>query len=145
MAAAILLVAGFGGFHAEGLFFAVADGAEAIGRDAQGDEILFHGGGAAIAETEVVFGGAALVAVTFDGGFNVWIGAENFGSRAEGGSRIGANVGFIQIEIGVFDPLFENSVSGKIGVGRLNGGRAVAMVMRTLASAEPPGPVAVRV
>jgi hypothetical protein len=37
MAAAILLVAGFTGFGAERLFFAVADGAEAIGGDAQRD------------------------------------------------------------------------------------------------------------
>jgi len=37
VAAAILLVAGFGSFHAEGLFLAVTDGAEAIGRDAQGN------------------------------------------------------------------------------------------------------------
>jgi hypothetical protein len=37
MAAAILLVAGFTGFGAERLFFAIADGAEAIGGDAQRD------------------------------------------------------------------------------------------------------------
>ena len=37
MAATILLVARFSGFIAERLFFAVADGAEAIGRDTQRD------------------------------------------------------------------------------------------------------------
>ena len=49
MAATILLVAGFAGFVAERLFLAVADGAEAIGRNAQGDEILFYCGGATVA------------------------------------------------------------------------------------------------
>ena len=75
MAATILLIARLSGFIAERLFFAVADGAEAVRRNAQGDEILFYCGGATISETEVVFGGAALIAMAFDGGFNVWIGA----------------------------------------------------------------------
>jgi len=67
VAAAVLLPAGFGALGAEGLFFAEAYGADAIGGDAQGDEILLDGAGAAIAKSEVVFGGAALIAVAFDG------------------------------------------------------------------------------
>src|SRR5438477_8959000 len=43
VAAAVLLPAGFVGLCAERLFFAEADGADAIGGDAQGDEILFNG------------------------------------------------------------------------------------------------------
>ncbi len=119
MAATILLIARLAGFHAEGLFFAVADGAEAIGRDTQGDEIIFYGSGAAVAETEVVFGGTAFVAVTFDGGLNVRVGAKNFGGGGESRARIGANVSFIQIEVRVFDAVLENSVSVAVGVGRL--------------------------
>lgn len=119
MAATILLVARFAGFTAEWLFFAVAHGAEAIGRDTQRDEILLHGGGATISQAEVVFGGAALIAMAFDGGFNVWIGTENFGGCAKGLTRIGADVGFIQIEVGVFDLFFENLVSGTIRIGGL--------------------------
>src|SRR5208337_3467187 len=65
MAAAVLLVALFVGRCAEGLFLAVADGGEAVGRNAQADEILLDGGGAAIAESEVVFGGAAFVTMAF--------------------------------------------------------------------------------
>src|ERR1700676_3776865 len=57
--------------------------------------------------------------MAFDGGFNIWIGAENFSSRAKGLARVGADVGFIQIEVSVFDLLFENFISGTIGVGRL--------------------------
>jgi hypothetical protein len=49
VASAVLLPAGFGALGAEGLFFAEAYGADAVGGDAQGDEILFDGAGAAIA------------------------------------------------------------------------------------------------
>src|ERR1700731_4397064 len=67
VATAVLLPAGFVGFHAEGLFLAVADGVEIGGRDAEVDEVLLDGVGTAIAQSEVVFGGAAFVAVAFDG------------------------------------------------------------------------------
>ena len=139
VAAAILLVARFGGFIAEGLFFAVADGAEAVGGDAQGDEILFHGGGATISQAEVVFGGAALIAVAFDGGFNVWIGAKEFGGGAESFASVGANVGFIQIEVRVFDFLAEDLVSDCDPYRWARRSRQLAMVMRTLASAVAAG------
>jgi hypothetical protein len=66
VAAAILLIAILSGLHAEGLFLAEAHGAEAVGRDAQGDEVLLNGTGATVAEREVVFGRAALVAMAFD-------------------------------------------------------------------------------
>ena len=49
VASAVLLPAGFVALGAEGLFFAEADGADAVGGDAQGDEILLDGAGAAIA------------------------------------------------------------------------------------------------
>src|SRR5260370_38671466 len=67
VAAAILLPARFVVLVAEGLFLAEADGADAIGGDAQGNEILLDGAGAAIAERGVVFGGPALVARAFNG------------------------------------------------------------------------------
>src|SRR6266702_4288217 len=66
MASAVLLPAGFVGFGAEGLFLAVTDGVEVGGRNAEIDEVLFDGVGAAIAEGEVVFGGAAFIAMAFD-------------------------------------------------------------------------------
>jgi hypothetical protein len=49
VAATILGVAGFGGFGAEGFLFTVANGVEVAGWNAQTDQILFHGVGAAIA------------------------------------------------------------------------------------------------
>src|SRR4029077_4348349 len=79
VAAAVLLPAGFVVVGAEGLFLAEADGAHAIGRDAQGDEILLHRAGAAIAEREVVFRRAALVAMAFNGYANLRIIAQEIG------------------------------------------------------------------
>ena len=71
--AAILLVAILGGLHAEGLLFTEADGIDAIAGDAQGDEVLLHGTGTTIAESKVVFGRTALIAVTFDGHVDVGV------------------------------------------------------------------------
>ena len=93
VAAAILLIAVFGGLHAEGLFLAEADGVDAIGGDAQRDEILLGGAGAAIAQSEVVFGRTALVAMAFNGDALGRIVAQIFGGFAESGAGIGANVG----------------------------------------------------
>src|ERR1700737_3582869 len=47
MAAAVLLPAGLAALSAEGLLLAEADGAEAVGRKAERNEILLHGAGAA--------------------------------------------------------------------------------------------------
>src|SRR2546429_6131122 len=67
MAAAVLLPASLVVFHAERFLLAEADGIHAIGGDAERYEIFFHGGGATVAEAEVVFGRAALVAMTLHG------------------------------------------------------------------------------
>src|SRR4029077_12564061 len=110
VASAILLPAGFVALAAEGLFFAEADGADAVGGDAQGDEILLGGAGAAIAESEVVFGGAALVAVAFDGHANAGIIAQEFGGLGERLASVGADVRFVEIKIGVANFLEEEFV-----------------------------------
>src|SRR5207249_4062137 len=63
MAAAVLLPASLVVFNAERFLLAEADGIHAIGGDAERYEIFFHGGGATVAEAEVVFGRAALVKI----------------------------------------------------------------------------------
>src|SRR5436190_2199117 len=88
MAATILLPAGFGALHAERLLLAEADGAEAVGRDAQRDEILLDGTGAAITEAEVIFGRPTLIAMTCDG----CRGAGRT-ARTRGRDRVGGGVG----------------------------------------------------
>src|SRR5208283_3628176 len=115
MAAAVLLVTGFVGRGAEGLFLAVADGGEAVGRNAQADEILFDGGSAAITESEVVFGGAAFVAMAFDGDANLRVVAEEIGGFAESILGVSANIRLVVIEVGVTNFLEEEFVQARLG------------------------------
>src|SRR5437870_1750981 len=76
VAAAILLPAVFGAFGAERFLLAVADGANAIARNTRADECTLDGIGAVVPQSQVVFGGTALVAVAFHGKMNVGMGRE---------------------------------------------------------------------
>ena len=84
VAATILLPAGFVGFPAERLFLAKADSVEIGGRNAEVHEILFDGIGTAIAESEVVLGGAAFVTMAFDIDLGVRIAFEEGSGLFEG-------------------------------------------------------------
>src|SRR5216683_811112 len=108
VAAAVLLPAGFVALHAEGLFFAVADSADAVGADAQRNHVLLDGSGATVAERKVVFSGTALIAVAFDDDLDLRMIAQKIGGLAESGAGIGANVRLIQIEISVLHFLQEH-------------------------------------
>src|SRR6202161_2137341 len=112
---AILLIAVFRGLHAEGLFFAEADGVDAIGGGAQGDEVLLRGAGTTIAESKVVFGGTALVAVTFDGDALGRIAAKILSGLSEGSASVGTNVGFVEVKIGVANFTREDFVLSRFG------------------------------
>src|SRR5260370_39614725 len=101
MAAAVLLPAGFDALHTKGLLFAEADGAEAVGRYAQRYEILLDGGGAAIAEAQVVFRGPALVAMTFDGRLEPRIVFQEIRGLRKCSASIRTNVGLVVVEIGI--------------------------------------------
>src|SRR5258706_3226324 len=107
VAAAILLPARFVVLVAEGLFLAEADGADAIGGDAQGNEILLDGAGAAIAEREVVFGGPALVAMAFNGDANLRGVAQEVGGFGERLAGIRTDCSPVEIETGLLDILSE--------------------------------------
>ena len=98
MAAAILLPAALVVLHAEGLLLAETDGVELARGDAEGNKILLHGGGAAVAETEIVFGRAAFVAVALDGRFNRGMRFEELSRLSERGTGVGADVRFVKIE-----------------------------------------------
>src|ERR1700740_941156 len=91
VAAAVLLPAGFVVLTAEGLFFTEADGAHAVGRDSQGDETLLYRAGAAGPEREIVFGGAALVAMAFNGHAELRVVAQELGGRGERLASVGTN------------------------------------------------------
>src|SRR5438067_4640698 len=118
MAAAVLLPASLVVFHAERFLLAEADGIHAIGGDAERYEIFFHGGGATVAEAEVVFGRAALVAMTLDGYSYRRIGFEVFRGLRERLADVGANVRFVEIKIGIVDSLLEGSRGGSRGAWR---------------------------
>src|SRR5580704_16335991 len=123
VAAAVLGVTFFGGLHAEGLFLAEADGVHAVTRNAEADHIGANGVGTTYAESEVVFGGAALVAVAFDVDANGWIGLEEVGSLGKILTSVGTNLGAVVIEVGVTHFLIEEFVAGQ---GRLDGWRSRA-------------------
>src|SRR5258708_33129930 len=103
MAAAVLLPAGLVAFVAEGLLLAEADGADAVVRNAQRDHVLLHGAGTAIAEAQVVFRGAPLVAVAFDGYLEPRIVFQEIRGLRERGTGIGTKVGLVVVEIGIAD------------------------------------------
>src|SRR5260370_3430717 len=99
MAAAILLPASLGVLHAEGFLLAEADGAHTVGGDSQRHEILLDGVGTAIAEAEVVFRGAALVAMTFDGDFDRRVLLQEVRSRRERRTSVRTNVGLVVVKV----------------------------------------------
>ena len=99
MTATVLLPASLGALHEERLLLAVADGAHAVPGDAQGDEVLLDGGGTAIAETQVVFRGAALVAMTFDGYFDLRIVLQEFRGLGERDACVGLGVGVFTVTL----------------------------------------------
>src|SRR5260370_5117638 len=101
MAAAVLLPASLVALHAEGLLFAEADGAEAIGGNAQRNEVLLHGASATVAQAKVIFRGAALVAMTFDGDLEARIVFQEVGSLGKGRASIRANVSLVIVEISI--------------------------------------------
>src|SRR5258708_39730793 len=103
MAAAVLLPAGFVPLVAAGLLLAEADGVDAVGRNAQRNHVLLHGAGTAIAEAQVVFRGAPLVAVAFDGHLEPRIVFQEIRGLRERGASIGTKVGLVVVEIGIAD------------------------------------------
>src|ERR1700741_906115 len=118
VAATILLPAGFVGLHAEGLFLAPTGGSEAVGRNAEADEILLNGVGATVAEGEIVFGGAAFVAMAFDGDAGLGIVLEEAGGLLKRLTSVRTNFSGIVIEEGVADFLGPEFIeAGGFGFG----------------------------
>ena len=66
LAIAVALVGLLGGARVDRTFLAVGQGGDAAGRHAAGDQVFADGIGPAGAEGQVVFAGAAFVAVAFD-------------------------------------------------------------------------------
>src|SRR2546423_4480608 len=115
MAPAVLLPAALVVLAAELLFLAEADGVQSVGGNAQRDEVLLDGARAAIAKREVVFGGTALVTMTFNGDAHLRIIAQEFGGLPEGFASIGANVPLIEVKIGIAHFLEEEFIQVRSG------------------------------
>ena len=125
MAAAVFLPAGFVALHAEWLFFTVADSADAVCANAERNQVLLDGGSATIAEREVVFGRAALIAVAFNDDFDLRIIAQEVGGLGERCARVGTDIGFIEIKVGVLHFLQKHLVEGFVARRRSScGGRS---------------------
>gem|GEM_PF-4298704 len=83
--ATVLRVVFFAGTEGGRALFAIAQDAHLLRRDAGGDEAFFDGVGAAFAEADVVFAGAAFVGVAFEDDFGLRVGAQVFGVFADDG------------------------------------------------------------
>src|SRR5207237_2501421 len=89
--------------HAHWLLLAEADGRELACRDAQRNEILFHSGGAAVAQAQVVFGGSAFIAMALDGRFHGRMSLEELRSRGQRLASVGADVRFVGVKVSVLN------------------------------------------
>ncbi len=105
MRAPVASVTVFGRFGADGTFFAEADGFEFVAGNAQRDERIFGGGGAAIAKREIVFSGTTFVAMAFDGNDKIRIhlenGFEGTGVALQNRLIFAAYFAFVVIEVNV--------------------------------------------
>jgi len=105
MAATILLPASFVAFCAERFFFAIADGLNPAGADARRREFVLNRAGALVAQSQVVVGGAALVAVSFNRNVDIGVLREERHVGLDGSPLVGANVGLVVVEIDVLNVL----------------------------------------
>ena len=116
MDAPVLLPAGFVLLGTLRTFLAVADGLQPVGGNAESLEELFGGAGAAVAQSEVVLGGAAFVAMALDDDGRIGEigqdGLERRGIPGESVAGVAANVGLIVVEVGVLDVRREALVDG---------------------------------
>src|SRR5690606_16143181 len=82
---------------------AVADRRQALGRDAEADEVIARRGRPAGAEREVVLDGAAVVAVAFDLDARGRVRAEPFGVQAQRVARFAAQRRRVVVEVDVVE------------------------------------------
>src|SRR5579864_1953647 len=101
MTAAVLLPAAFVGLGAERFFLTVADGLDAAGTDSGGDQGTLHRIGAAIAQSQVVLGRSALVAVALNREVDIGMLPQELGITLNGRLLIGTNRIRVIVEVDV--------------------------------------------
>src|SRR6266576_6769486 len=107
MPAAILLPAAFVRLGAERLLLAVADRLDSAGAQAGLHQSVLYGVGTAVAQSQVVFRGAALVAVSFKRELDVGMLAKELRVALNGGLLVGTNTIRVVIKVDVAHVLRE--------------------------------------
>src|SRR5882672_7487930 len=122
MIVAISLPAILVGFSADLLLLAQGGGMELVRAYAGLLQGLFGCVSAALAQGQVVFGGATIVAVALNAHLPVGMRLDDFRRAGQGLLRFGAEVGLVIIEVDVFDGLVKELFFGKVrrrrGCGR---------------------------
>ena len=145
VAAAILLPAGFGRLGAERLFFAVAVGFDAAGINSGLDQRILHRVGATGAESQIVFGRPAFVAVALHGDVDGGMLLQELGVGLQSRLFAGTDIGLVVVEVNVLNILGKELLLGQARSRRLFGGGGAALtVTRAVASCVPPAPLATR-
>ncbi len=78
-----------------------------IGRNSQRNQELLGRCGAAIAQSQIVLRGTALVAMSFDDNFQLRIGTQELGRLREGIAGVRANIRLVVIKVSVLHFLVE--------------------------------------
>src|SRR5580704_2492875 len=107
MTAAVLLPAGFVAFGAEWFFLAEADGLDAARADAGRDQRTLDRSGALVAQSNVVFGRAPLVAVPLNREIHVGMLAEELHIGLHRTLLVAADVRPVVVEIDILHVLAE--------------------------------------
>src|ERR1700758_5198402 len=114
MTTAILLPASFVAFGAERFFLAVADRLDAAGADAERGQGALDGARTLIAQRQVVLGGTALVAVSFNREVHVRMLREELRVGLDRGLLVAANVGLVVVKVDVLHVLVEQVLIGHV-------------------------------
>jgi hypothetical protein len=103
----ILLPASFVALCAEGLFLAVADRLDPAGAHSSSGQRALDCACALVAERQVVLGGSALVAMSFNRKTHILVLAEELSICLDGRLLVTTNIGLIVVEVDVLDILAE--------------------------------------
>src|SRR5450755_896477 len=115
--APVLLPARFVAFRAERLFLAVADRLDAVRAYAGSDQSALHCAGSLVAQCDVVFGGAALVAVPLNSEVHVGMSVQELHVGRQGTLLIAADIRLVIVEINVLHILAEQFLVGRRRLG----------------------------
>src|SRR6266851_2560547 len=113
MTTPVLLPARFIRLGAERLLFPEADSLDAVGGDSRSYQRVLHCTGAVVAEGQVVFRRAALVAVSLNREVDAGMLLQERDIGLNGGLIGGANVGLVVIEVNVLHILREQLLLGE--------------------------------